>query len=94
VFEVIIDPAKMSNCFIAESSGRMEKGKEVTWKFPEFDMFFPIRVGKIEKDKYISYLLGEMEGEEHLVEFTLNILGNTTIDTHGCFFYAKEIVIK
>lgn len=80
VFEAIVNPAKMSNYFIAEGSGRMEEGKEVTWKFPEFDMVFPIRVGKIEKDKYVSYYW-EMEGNEHLVEFTLDTLGNTTVVT-------------
>lgn len=69
MFEIIVDPAKISNYFIAESSGRMEEGKEVTWKFPEFDMFFPIRVGKIEKDKYISYYWEKWKGK--------NILSNS-----------------
>lgn len=36
VFEAIIDPAKMSNYFISESTGRMEEGKKLTWKFPNF----------------------------------------------------------
>ena len=55
VFEAIVDPAKMTNYFISESSGRMEQDKKLTWRFPEFDMDIPVRVGKIEKDKYISY---------------------------------------
>jgi uncharacterized protein YndB with AHSA1/START domain len=50
VFDAIVDPAKMSNYFISQSSGRMEEGKLLFWRFPEFDMKFPIRVGKIVKD--------------------------------------------
>ena len=70
VFEAIIDPEKMSNYFISKGSGRMEEGKRVTWRFPEFNMDFPIRVGKITKNKYISYYW-EMEGKELQVEMTL-----------------------
>jgi uncharacterized protein YndB with AHSA1/START domain len=55
VFEAIILPEKMSNYFISQSNGIMEEGKNLIWKFPEFDFDCPIRVGKIEKDKYISY---------------------------------------
>lgn len=71
VFEAIVDPAKMSNYFISKSSGRMEEDKKLTWQFPEFDMEFPVRVGKIEKDKYISYYWNSDDGKELLVEMTL-----------------------
>ena len=70
VFEAIVDPIKMSSYFISKSSGRMEPGKEIMWKFTEFDIDFPIRVDKIIKDKYISYYW-DMEGIELLVEITL-----------------------
>jgi len=70
VFEAIVDPVKMSNYFISKSSGRMEEGKEVIWKFPEFDFEFPVRVGKIEKDRFISYRW-DNENTELLVEMTL-----------------------
>ena len=70
VFEGIVDPAKMCNYFISESSGRMESGKELNWRFPEFDMDIPVRVGRIEQDKYISYYW-EDSGKELLVEMTL-----------------------
>lgn len=46
VFEAIVDPLKMVNYFISESSGRMETNKEIVWRFPEYDMNIPIRVGK------------------------------------------------
>ena len=70
VFEAIVDPIKMSNYFILKSSGRLETGEQIMWRFPEFDMEFPIRVGKIIKDEYISYYW-DVEGTELLVEMTL-----------------------
>ena len=70
VFEAIVNPEKMSNYFISEGSGIMEEGKELMWKFPEFNDRFPIKVDKIEKDKYISFYWGEA-GNELLVEITL-----------------------
>ena len=48
----------------------MEEGKQVIWRFPEFDMEFPIRIGKITKDKYVSYYWS-MGEKELLVEMTL-----------------------
>ena len=71
VFEAIVDPAKMSNYFISESTGRMEEGKKLKWKFPEFDMEVPVRIDKIEKDKYISYYWNGEDGKELLVEMKL-----------------------
>jgi len=50
VFEAIVDPIKMSNYFIAKSTGRLEPGKTVTWQFPEFDLQFPVRVHEMEPD--------------------------------------------
>lgn len=70
VFEAIADPQQMSNYFISHSSGRMEEGKALVWRFPEFDMAVPVRVGKIEKDKYLSYYWNA-NGKELLVEITL-----------------------
>jgi uncharacterized protein YndB with AHSA1/START domain len=74
VFEAIIDPAKMSCYFISSGSGILEEGKTIMWQFPEFDMEFPVRVGRIEKDRYISYFW-EVEGNELLVEMTLTPKG-------------------
>ncbi len=55
VFEALVDHEKMKNYFISESSGRMEEGKELIWKFPEFDAEVPVKVGSVEQDKYISF---------------------------------------
>ncbi|MBB6610779.1 SRPBCC family protein [Pontibacter sp. Tf4] len=82
VFQAIVDPAKMSNYFISEGSGPMEEGKTVTWKFPEFDGSFPVRAGKVEQDKYISYYWDGTDGTELLVEITLTPKGeNATVVT-------------
>jgi len=70
VFEAIVNPEKMSNYFISKSTGRMEEGKNLIWNFPEFDFDCPVRVGKIEKDKYISYYWSS-DDIELLVEMTL-----------------------
>jgi uncharacterized protein YndB with AHSA1/START domain len=70
VFEAIVNPEKMSNYFISQSTGRMEEGKNLVWKFPEFDFECPIRVGKIEKNNFISYFW-ENAGAELLVEIAL-----------------------
>jgi len=77
VFEAIVDPAKMSNYFISKGSGRMEEGKKIIWKFPEFEMEAPIRTGKIEKNKYISFYW-EIDGIELLTEMTLTPKGNNS----------------
>ena len=70
VYEAIVDPQKMSNYFISAGSGRLEEGKTITWRFPEFDMEFPVRVRKVEKDKYISFNW-DMDSIEMLIEISL-----------------------
>jgi uncharacterized protein YndB with AHSA1/START domain len=70
VFDAIVDPAKMSNYFISKGSGKMEEGRQIIWRFPEFDMDFPIRAGRIERDKFISYYW-DIDGNELLVEMLL-----------------------
>jgi uncharacterized protein YndB with AHSA1/START domain len=71
VFEAIVDPAHMSHYFISDSTGRLEEGKELIWHFPEFTFDAPVRGGKIEKDKYISFYWEGEGGKELLVEITL-----------------------
>jgi uncharacterized protein YndB with AHSA1/START domain len=81
VFEAITDPEKMSNYFISQGSAKMEQGRKILWRFPEFDAEFPIRVDKIEQDKYISFYW-EMDGIDLLVEiFLTQRAGNATLVT-------------
>ncbi|MFC7772719.1 SRPBCC domain-containing protein [Flavobacterium sp. GCM10027622] len=79
VFESIVNPEKMTNYFISQSTGMMEEGKNLIWKFPEFDFECPVRVGKVDKDKYISFYW-ENSGKELLVEITLSeSVNNSTL---------------
>lgn len=77
VFEAIVDPAKMSNYFIADGSGRMEENKKLIWHFPEFAVDVPVRVGKIKKDEYVSFYWAGAAGKELLVEINLSSKGVT-----------------
>jgi uncharacterized protein YndB with AHSA1/START domain len=77
VFEAIVDPEKMSNYFISHGTARMENGKTILWRFPEFEAEFPIKVNKIEKNKYISYYW-DVDGVELLVEMDLTTTGEGT----------------
>jgi uncharacterized protein YndB with AHSA1/START domain len=56
VFEAIVDPAKMTQYFISESSGRLESGKEVLWKFPEFTDRYPVKDIQIETNHSVSFV--------------------------------------
>lgn len=75
IFEAIVDPDIMSNYFISKGSGRMEDGKKIIWKFPEFKFEFPIRVKETRNPEYVSFYW-DIEDKELLVEITLNPVGN------------------
>ncbi|MGB4845694.1 MAG: SRPBCC domain-containing protein [Ferruginibacter sp.] len=77
VFDAIVDPDKMKNYFISSSTGFMNEGEVLTWKFPEMEIEFPVTISKIEKDKYISfYWDGAMDGEQTFVEMNLQAVAN------------------
>ena len=78
VFEGIVDPANMSNYFIANSTGRMVEGAKLIWHFPEMDTDVPVTVGKIEEDLLVSYYWGE-GGKELLVEIRLEPFKEGTV---------------
>jgi uncharacterized protein YndB with AHSA1/START domain len=81
VFEAIVDPRSMSNYFISEGSGRMIQGSVLTWKFPEFDGAFPIRIGRVDRDGYISFFW-DSGGRELMVEIFLKPMpDNSTLVT-------------
>jgi uncharacterized protein YndB with AHSA1/START domain len=56
VFEGIVNPEKMTNYFISESNGRMETGKELIWKFPEFPVEVPVKNIEIDINRSISFV--------------------------------------
>jgi len=55
IFEAIVNPELMSKYFISASTGKMESGKTLTWSWPDFDGDIQIKVGKVEKDKVVSF---------------------------------------
>jgi uncharacterized protein YndB with AHSA1/START domain len=81
VFEAIVDPNIMSNYFISKSSGKMEEGKQIKWQFPEFDMEFPIRIDKIESNKYISLAMFNYMTELFIFVKINNKYGNRRISS-------------
>jgi len=77
VFDAIVNPEKMKNYFIGNSSGFMKEGELLKWSFPEMDMEFEIKVGEIKTNEYISYYWdGAMDGEQTLVEMYLEQVDN------------------
>ena len=56
VFEGIVNPEKMTNYFISESNGRLETGKELIWKFPEFPIEVPVKDIAIEINSSVSFV--------------------------------------
>lgn len=76
VFEGIVNPEKMTKYFISESNGELETGKDLIWKFPEFDDKFPIKEIKLETNRSISFVWDP----ETVVKITLEKLpDNSTI---------------
>ena len=69
VFDAIINPDTMTHYFISKSSGMMEEGAELIWNFPEFDMDYTVRIGKIIKDEYLSFYW-MVEDKELFVEMS------------------------
>lgn len=59
VFEAIVNPDKITNYFIAKSSGRMETGKELIWEFGDFPGEFPVKVREVIANKSISFVWDE-----------------------------------
>lgn len=56
VFDGILNPEKLTRYFISESSGRLETGKDLVWKFPEFPDKFPISEVQVDPFKSISFV--------------------------------------
>lgn len=59
VFEGIVNPENMVKYFISESNGRMETGKKLVWKFPEFPDEFPVWNIRIEPDRLVVFTWDE-----------------------------------
>ena len=101
VFEAIVEPEKMSHYFISESSGSLQEGKTVTWKFPEFDMKFPVTVNRVLKPEIIELEWEGNPGKMLSVEFNLKALahnktlveiteGKMKADAEGLEWYGRN----
>jgi len=55
IFEAIVNPEKMNQYFISGSTGKMESGKTLIWTWEDFSAEFQIKVGKVKKDKTVSF---------------------------------------
>lgn len=55
IFDAIVNPERMTKYFISESTGKMESGKTLTWKWTDYVGEHEIKVGKIEQDKVVSF---------------------------------------
>lgn len=71
VFDAIVDPWNMSHYFISESSGKMEEGKTINWKFPEFEEAFPVTILKVKPNELISFEWDGAKGQKLKVEIQL-----------------------
>ncbi|MEQ8908694.1 MAG: SRPBCC domain-containing protein [Vicingaceae bacterium] len=72
VFEALVNPAKMTQYFISESNGSLENGKDLIWKFPEFEEEFPITEVNVEPYHLVSFVWDP----ETVVNITLKSLPN------------------
>lgn len=55
VYEALVNPKHMSHYFISESSGMMEEGEKITWKFPEFKEDFQIEIIQLIPNKLLIF---------------------------------------
>jgi uncharacterized protein YndB with AHSA1/START domain len=67
VFEAVANPVHMTQYFISESTGRMEPGKTLMWKFPEFEETFPVHIEKMVPNEFISFSW-DNNGRKFIVE--------------------------
>lgn len=56
VFENIVNPEKLTRYFIAESSGPLEQGRDVVWKWPEFPDRAPVTGVELTPNRSISFV--------------------------------------
>lgn len=77
VFEAIVDPAQMTDYFIASGSRRMEEGQTVQWSFPEMEGSFPVQVKKVVVNREVVFTWNDTDGSETTVTITLQPVGES-----------------
>jgi len=56
VFEGIVNPDILTKYFISESTGRLQSGVDLKWKFPEFADWYPVTSVLVEDLKSVSFV--------------------------------------
>ena len=56
VYEAIVNPEHMTQYFISESSGSMETGGDLLWKFPEFPDRYPVTEILVQPNQSVSFV--------------------------------------
>lgn len=69
-YEAVVDPIKMSDYFIEESTGRMEEGAELKWKFPEFEAESAVKVLELVSAEKVVFEWEGAKGVTTKVEIT------------------------
>lgn len=69
-YEAVVDPIKMSDYFIEESTGRMEEGAELKWKFPEFEAESAVKVLELISAEKVVFEWEGAKGVTTKVEIT------------------------
>lgn len=72
VYEAIVDPKKMSNYFIATSTGNLIEGTSVNWTFPEFEGEVLIEVTRVIPNELVSFHWEGAKGKKLKVEIVLH----------------------
>lgn len=81
VFEAVVNPDKLTGYFIQKSSGPLEPGKTVEWKFAEVEEPFDVVVHEVVKDQRIVFEWPTYEDYLTRVEMEFKPLdaGNTMV---------------
>ncbi|MBY6038054.1 SRPBCC family protein [Fictibacillus nanhaiensis] len=75
VFEALVNPEQMSNYWFSSGTSRVEEGKEITWRYDEYNAEGIITVLEVEEDKKIVFSWGGQD-QETVVTITLTEMDN------------------
>ena len=93
VFRAFIDPAMTVNFWFSTSSGKLERGKTVTWRWEMYHVSAVVTVEEIIENKLIQIDWGDPMPK---VAFEFTALDKTstyvTIKNHGCKSTGEEFI--
>jgi uncharacterized protein YndB with AHSA1/START domain len=93
VFEAFIDPELTKNFWFTESSGKLETGKTITWKWEMYKVSINVNVKEIVPNKSIAITWGDPATN---VDFEFNAVSDSTtyvvIKNYGFDLEGDELV--